>query len=466
METPGLSIMWCLTGSVFIALLAQSSWFREASNELPVIEQLLRPSSMYHFVFVSFHVIGGAAYCLDAAGFGLGGGVANADAYGLALAASAQQMMLLGHASVTAGMKIVGFHYEQPRYVIPVVRPYSLIVVSLILLGLGSLLSEVSSLWNLREKLLAVSSTAVILEVVFAVRRHNLTNLFFALLLLCLILLGQLLSGWKGLIVFPMITLGALLFPIIPRRTLIGWVGFIMLWTLLVHPFGTTLRGLEWYAGVERDRAIRESLDVTMNMTLAERIENAWTFMVGRANDLYQFRKYLEYVPRVHDYYGLSLVEEAMIALVPRIVWAGKPDLERVAMGRVYEAGVVSERATVSAKSNFYQDAFMSGGWGGVIPACLILGFLCMKINRLCERFFGGYDIGTGLVYMSLFGREFNMPSNFLFFLGAIWTSLMTAAILFILGRLGGFIVPARSPIPADRGVGTKRAFASSGLKG
>lgn len=42
--------------------------------------------------------------------------------------AACQRLMLLAHASVSAGMKLVGFRYGQPKYVIPYVPPYCLIV--------------------------------------------------------------------------------------------------------------------------------------------------------------------------------------------------------------------------------------------------------------------------------------------------------------------------------------------------
>src|SRR5206468_7407884 len=46
----------------------------------------------------------------------------------LLVLAECQRLMLLAHASVTAGMKLAGFRYEKPKYVIPSIPPYSLIV--------------------------------------------------------------------------------------------------------------------------------------------------------------------------------------------------------------------------------------------------------------------------------------------------------------------------------------------------
>jgi hypothetical protein len=153
-------------------------------------------------------------------------------------------------------------------------------------------------------------------------------------------------------------------------------------------------------------------------------------------------------VPDKHAYYDLDLAGESMIALIPRVIWPSKPDLEKVAMQRVYDAGVVFKESRVSAKSNFFQDGYLSGGSLGVIVSCLILGILAMLLSRMCETLFGGYEIGTCLIFTGLFASAINLPSNFLFFVGTVWTSIITALSLFALGRLMGWIVPAGHELP------------------
>jgi hypothetical protein len=264
------------------------------------------------------------------------------------------------------------------------------------------------------------------------------------LVLLGFNLVGQVLSGWKGLVLWTMITLGVMLFPMMPRRIVFGGIAFVLFWMLYIHPFGLAFRELLWYRGAGEDTAVTISIGYALNMSFEERLDNIWLMMVSRANELWQFEKYYRYVPATRPYYGFELAEQALLGLVPRILWPEKPDLERVAMQRVYDAGVVSEESIISAKSNLYQDAYLSAGTVGIVLFSLFFGMLSTLVNRTCERLFGGYDIGTCLIYTSLFSFWFNTAPNFLFFVGATFTSLLVVFGLFAVGRLMGWIVPAR----------------------
>lgn len=442
-EDSGFSIVWSLAGSIFIALVAQTRWFRQTNDDAPITHRLLRPVSIAHVFFVGFHVVGGAFHAMDAVGYTFWGRAGEPLGYDLALIAEAQRLMLLAHTGLTAGMKLAGFRYDRPKYVVPFIPPYGLIVASFLSLSLGTLISAVPSLWNFGQLILSISSTAIVLDTALSIRRRHFTNIALTLLLLGFNLVQQVLSGWKGLVLYSMITLGALLYPLMPRRVVLGGTAFLLFWTLYLHPFGLALRPLIWYEGVEQQEAVAISMDRALGMSIRERLDSVWTMMVGRANDLYQFQKYITYVPAVHPYFQLDLVKESLIAMVPRVLWPEKPDLERLAMQRVYEAGVVSERARVSAKSNFYQDAYLSGGAAAVVLACFFLGMLTMFISHTCERLFSGYDIGTCLIYTSLFSTAINAPLNFLFFVGTIGTAFFAMFGFFFLGRVTGWIVPA-----------------------
>ena len=227
---------------------------------------------------------------------------------------------------------------------------------------------------------------------------------------------------------------------------------------LYLVPYVYVLRNLSWYQGVEKDRAVAIALDATRDLPMKDRLHGAWNLLAHRANELYQFGKYVEYVPNARPYYGLDLVAEGMMGFVPRVLWPEKPNLEIIAMQRVYDAGIMKEGSVTSVKSNFYQDAYLSGGWVAIVLMCFMFGVLSMLISRSCERLFGGYYIGTCLIYTGLFGPAFNLASNFLYFVGTIWGSLITLIGLFVLGQLVGWIVPAgpssRSPQIRDRVLG------------
>src|SRR5439155_23125914 len=134
-----------------------------------------------------------------ALGYTFEGLVGGAREHELSLAATAQALMLLAHASVTAGMKLAGTRYERPTHVIASVPPYSLVVLSFICLSLGYVLVPVRSLQNLAHKANEIASTAVLVEIGLAVRRRNPNNIAVSFSVLLLNFVSQTLSGWKGL---------------------------------------------------------------------------------------------------------------------------------------------------------------------------------------------------------------------------------------------------------------------------
>jgi hypothetical protein len=460
-DQPEASIALSLVSSILIAGIAQTDWFRQSGEKMGFTHHLLRPASMFHFIFVAYNVLGGAAYALNAAGYTLGRTVIPSTG-DLFLLAECQRLMLLSHTSITAGMKLAGFRYEKPKYMFPSIPPYSLIIVSFIGLGLGTLISSMPLLGQLSQKFLMISTAAISVDIALCIQRKRFNNLLLTLVLLGLNLLQQAVSGWKGGLLSTMIILGAMLYPLMPRRVILGGVAFLLFWALYFYPFGLALRPLIWHQGVEQDRAVEMSMDRALNMSLDERLDTVWEMMVGRANDLDQFVKYVEYVPANHPYYQFEILNNATIALIPRILWQEKPDLEKISMQRVYEAGIASRQSDVSAKSNFYQDAYLSWGEEGIILTCLLFGILTSLFSRACERLFGGYVIGTCIIYTSLFSAIVNQPSNFEYFLAASAMAIVLMLAIFALGRTTGWIIPASnlSQLPenhSQNGEGRKR---------
>lgn len=451
LDEPEASITLSLTSSILIAATAQTNWFRQSIDRVPFTHHLLRPVSIFHLIFIAYNVLGGAAFALNAAGYSISGGPVSVIG-DLSLIAECQRLMLLAHASVTAGMKLTGFRYEKPKYIFPSIPPYSLIVVSFIMLGAGTLASNILGLGQLSQKFLTISAVAISVDIALCIKHKRGKNLVVALSILGLNLLQQSVSGWKGNILWTMIILGAMLYPSMPRRVVFGGIAFVIFWALYFYPFGLALRPLLWVQKMEQDKAIEISMDRALNMSLDERLDTVWEMMVGRANDMGQFVKYVQYVPARHPYYQFGILSDSLIAFVPRFVWPDKPDLERLSMQRVYEAGITSQQSSVSAKSNFYQDSYLSFGEVGIVLACLFFGALVMVLSRTCERLFGGYDIGTCLVFMSLLGTIITQPPNFEYYFGALAISVVLIYALFALGKAIGWIVPANSSDHSAKG--------------
>lgn len=458
-EDPLVSVLWSLAGSVLIAGLAQTRWFRSPDDGASWSERLLRPSATWHLFFVAFHVAGGLASALATAGLGPFGPAESAGDWELAETARAQRLMLLAHAGVTAGMRLVGFAYPPPRYLVRPLPPYFLALAGAVALAAGAALTRLPLLSNAGYRLEALGTAAVLVEVVLALGRPRRQGVWLAGTLLAAAVVRQALSGWKGPVLYTALFLSLLVFPRAPRRSLLAGGVFVLVWALYFYPFGIVLRWMTWYQEVPQEEAIRISLDQALALTMEERLEHSWLVLVERASELWAFRRYLEYVPGQRPYYGLELVAETAMGLIPRALWPGKPDLEVLAMQRVYEAGVTREEAVVSAKANYYQEGYLSAGAWGVLTSALLFGMVMMGISRLCESLFGGYAIGTGVVYTGLFTLTFSFAGPFSFVVGATVMSLVVALAIFGLGRATGWVEPAG----AAQAVGTPAAAARPG---
>jgi hypothetical protein len=112
-----------------------------------------------------------------------------------------------------------------------------------------------------------------------------------------------------------------------------------------------------------------------------------------------------------------------------------------MSMERVYENDVVERHSGASAKPKFVVDAYLSWGALGLLIGSLLYGMVASLASRLAERWFGGYLLGSGLVYLSLF-RILWMSNSFEFLFNTVFWSFVFMGILFVAGRMSGLLVP------------------------
>ncbi|MGI8895316.1 MAG: hypothetical protein ACR2HE_06665, partial [Casimicrobiaceae bacterium] len=82
-----------------------------------------------------------------------------------------------------------------------------------------------------------------------------------------------------------------------------------------------------------------------------------------------------------------------------------------------------------------------------------VYGLLASLMSRVAERWFGGYTLGSGLVFGSLFS-VFWRGSSFEFFFGTVFWSFLTMFGLFQIGKRLKILIP--TPLAA----GNRRASA------
>jgi hypothetical protein len=64
-----------------------------------------------------------------------------------------------------------------------------------------------------------------------------------------------------------------------------------------------------------------------------------------------------------------------------------------------------------------------------------------MWISQTCERFFGGYEYGTGLMYFGLFATPINLALNVEFMISGLAGSALVALLMFAVARSAGWLV-------------------------
>ena len=248
-----------------------------------------------------------------------------------------------------------------------------------------------------------------------------------------------LLSGWKSAVLAPTILLFLFLYPKYKRT--VATLSPVVLAVLFVAlpTYVNTFRALNW-SGETQDQAAAEMAFERVQEVGAEEVKKTtWNFLTLRLSEVSQFSNYIREASERDSYYGFSLVGNGFIAIVPDAVWSGKPSMEKLAMERVYEHGIVKRGVQVSAKPKFIIDTYLSGRGIGVFIGFLLFGALTTLASRMCERYFGGYLTG-GVVYLGVF-RVFWLSNSFEFFFNNVFWGFLIAGALFVGGRMTGYIV-------------------------
>ena len=99
-------------------------------------------------------------------------------------------------------------------------------------------------------------------------------------------------------------------------------------------------------------------------------------FFAYRLSEIDMFTTFVQSTPDDVDFYGTTLLQQSLIAIIPRVFWPEKPITEDLVMERVYNAGVANRLSNVSAKPAYVVDTYLSGGGLGVF-----IGFVCLRGN-------------------------------------------------------------------------------------
>eukprot|EP01037_Dinobryon_pediforme_P013984 gene13984-14101_t len=250
----------------------------------------------------------------------------------------------------------------------------------------------------------SLSFIAGTLALAFALPLKKAMNTLICLALYAFNFYSALTSGFKEPIIISVLVLGIFLYPNYKTIVTAVFVPALVILFIYLPTYVNSFRANAWIGDENAKDASKLALDASLNPD--DQDETNWNFLVFRISEIDMFTKFVKSTPEKIDFYGVKLLEQSCIAIVPRILWPSKPVTEDLVMQRVYDAGVVYKNSNVSAKPAFIVDAYLT------IKA---------------EELFGGYVLGTALIFSGLF-QIFWRGLSFEFLINTVFWSYVCAA--------------------------------------
>lgn len=447
--SPLLSYLVAWGGSFWIFYLTLSGKVKPLPGGSFLDRQLFRPIGFTQLIYAGYTAVTSIFYFLSLNGFYY----FDYSAFDIAvrhqreLVAEAQRYYVLAHAAFSMGILLfmdyrrsgeweIQWNGERVWFVLYLAGALTLGSQALkVIPGLGQVQARLATLATVASvfsfALSAVKKRPWLVLLTGAIYAANMYEAF--------------LSGWKGAVLILFILLCVFLYPKY-KKTVIA-VGPTVLISLLffLSVYGSVFRSLNWQGDISEEKAAEMAMNRAKHANISTVKRNTWSLLTGRISEIGMFSKYIDNVPENRPHYGLSIVENGMVAIIPSAVWPGKPRMEQVAMERAYENDVIKRKSGASAKPKFVVDAYLSAGAFGIFIAHLIFGALCSFASRLAERWFGGYLIGGGIMYLGMF-RIFWTGNSFEFFCNQAFWGVLIMGALFLAGRWLGVLAPRRRP--------------------
>ena len=423
---PITSFIIAWLGSFFIFYW---TWFSSSvyfKTDQPIYRQIMRPIFLTQFIFAGFMCCTSIFYFVDHLGYRyfteVNKGLRFQGSEQTYLIAQCQRLCLLGHAAIVTGiiLKIKKEDVPVKNYLLHSGHNY-LISTSLISYVIGFICQYIPGLIQIAYPIIAVAVSCGAVLLVRGINEKNINYLLVGSFIFLSNFLNASLSGYKEPIIINIIILACLFLPY--YRKIIIWISLPVAYLLLYFlPTYNTVVRQSWNSDVSAEEARSEAFETLLGNENQDVIEETnWTFLTNRLSEIDMFTKFVQYVPAKHDYYGFEILKDSFEALIPRIFWKNKPNMEEVSMARVYDAGVVSPFSSVSAKTRPVVDAYLSWGIFGVFITMLIYGLIMQGMCNLAEVLFGSYELGCVIVFNSLFqqlwrGNNFEFMINNFFY--------------------------------------------------
>jgi len=247
-----------------------------------------------------------------------------------------------------------------------------------------------------------------------------------------------LISGFKEPIIVSVLVLGIFLYPSYKKVVTLVFIPALLLLFMFLPTYNQIFRENNWSEDVNADAAYKIALDATLKSQQSGQSSN-WMFLVNRLSEIDMFTDFVKSTPDYVPFYGLQLVKQSAIVIIPRMLWPSKPITEDLVMERVYDAGVIRRGSNVSAKPTYIVDAYLSGGAIGVFIGLFLYGAVVQLISQKAEKLFGGYMLGTALIFTGLF-QIFWRGLSFEFLINSVFWSYVTMFLIFRILKQTGIL--------------------------
>ena len=400
---PVLSYMTAWIGSFILLYLSLTGFIAPLPTDLPIVQQLMRPVFIIQVIFCGFNFCSSIFFFLDALGMRDYVWTKNyyVDIRKIDKIAEAQRYYLLGHISLLVGMYSRSINLVKQKYRVREDLDWSTFLLGFtVLIFIASFITRfIPGLSQIAEQCRNLFFLSGTYAFCYAIIKKDKSLIFFAGLLYFYSFFSTLISGFKEPVIVSILLVCIFMYPYYRRTILIAGLPLIYVCFFVIPIYVTTFRGLVNDGDVT---SLTEARDEAITKTLESK-ESNWDFLTGRLSEIGMFTTYIESTPKRIPYYGTKLVEQALIVLVPRIAWKDKPVTEELVMQRVFDAGVVSSLAKVSAKPMYIVDGYLSGGLFGIMLSLFLYGYALQWMCGIAESWFGGYFLGTAIMFNGLF---------------------------------------------------------------
>lgn len=441
---------WCAwLGSFWIIFWIFSGKIYPLQRDVKGNLLLLRPIMLPHLILAGYMAISSVFHFLDANGyyyFEFDPSRQASDEQ-LSLIATCQRLYCLAHASFVAGLIAVAPAMARPQWRTSVpITSGVLLVMTVLCTVFFHVFRVLPGMSQFQQMLEGLSMVCSVMALAVAIPEQNWKSTLPAAGLFGLHIITALLAGWKEAVIVPVLMLCIFMYPYYRKTVLmVGPVVMLFLFTVL-PTFVGVIRQQTWGGDASSDEAASEALKSLQSRDTMR--ETNWEFLTNRISEIGMFKRYVEFVPARRDYYYFQIISQGLLNVVPRVIYPGKPVTEVMVMERVYEAGIVDVHSVVSAKPPLVTDGYLSGGTAGVFLFFIGLGLFSAWVCAEAENLFGGYTIGTCIIFTGLFQIIWR-PNCFEFMFNSLVWSLIFMLLLHQLGRKAGWIISNRQRVTA-----------------